>query len=841
MNDSQAPSDAGLDAVPFGYLGSSARALILESLFHDIPIGLGVCRDRVLLDVNKSLCDMLGRTREELVGQSARILYIDEAEYERIGVDRYPRLREEGRAGGPARLRHRDGHEIEAFLEGSWLDRDKPDDLLLFTVTDVSARALAEREARKSSTLLDEVFNSAGTMLTISTLADGCYEHVNDAFVAMSGYPREDALGCASIDLGLISAAERQRIIDTMDADGRIHNLELRLTRKDGRPFDVLYNGALIDVDGQRKLLSIAHEITALKDAQRALRDERVFLEHIMDGIGDMIFVVDRQRRILRMNRAARERAAELKLLEAECRCHELLYQIKGACPTDQRSCPLSQVWRTGQPAQALHKITISTGEERTLELSASPMFDDGGGIRAVIQILRDITDHLELMEQLRLQDLRYAHLAQHDPLTDLPNRFLFSDRLEQAIHVAERREARLAMLLLDVDDFKRINDSFDHGHGDAVLIALVERLQDCGQPVDTIARMGGDEFGVLLTEIEHDEDPAKVARAIMTLLRDPFDVRGHRVFLSVSIGISVFPEHGDDADELMRNADAALFRAKAEGRNNFEYYSQDLTTRAFERILLESNLRDALANDQLILHYQPQLELETGAVCGVEALVRWQHPTMGMIPPDRFIAIAESTGLILPMGTWVLQQACAQMVRWLQAGLLGADTLMCVNVSARQLASDAFVDVVGETLVATGLSAANLELELTESVVMDSPEDSIMRLAQLRERGLRLAVDDFGIGYSSLSYLKSLPLTKLKIDRSFVSDIPQDANDVAITKAIIALAGSLGLELLAEGIETQQQRDFLLREGCPLGQGFLFSRPLPVEELEAFLRAGDE
>lgn len=688
-----------------------------------------------------------------------------------------------------------------------------------------------------SEKVFSRVFEAAGTMFTISSLADGTYEHVNQAFSEASGYTREEVIGRSSLALGFITPAERERLLGAMDAKGNIRDLELRVTRRDGRQLDVLYNGCVIEAGGQRKLLSTAHDVTPLKNAQRALRDEQAFLKHIMDGIEDMIFVVDRQRRILRMNRQARERAVMLGLADAECRCYELLYQIKGPCSPDQRVCPLNQVWKTRQSSQALHQIVTPTGEQRTLELTASPLIDDQGQIQAVIAILRDITDHLELMEELRLQDLRYAHLAQHDPLTDLPNRFLFSDRLTQAIRVAERRQTRLAALLLDIDDFKRVNDSFDHNQGDEILIALGQRLLHCGQGIDTIARMGGDEFGILLNDIEHDEDPAKLARALMALLQEPFEINGQRIFLSASIGIGVYPEHGAIADELMRNVDAALFRAKAEGRNSYQYYSQDLTARAFERILLESNLRDALANEQLILHYQPQLDLAAGALCGIEALVRWQHPSMGLIPPDRFIAIAESTGLITPMGTWVLHEACVQMVRWLESGQVPPETLMSVNLSPRQLDKDTLVDVIGQTLASTGLPAANLELEITESAVMESPEASVMRLTRLREQGVKLAIDDFGVGYSSLSYLKRLPITKLKIDRSFVSDIPKDANDIAITKAIIALARSLGLELLAEGIETRKQQAFLLREGCLRGQGFLFSRPLPAVEFEAFLQ----
>lgn len=810
----------------------------LASIFRTVPVGIGLTRQRVFQEVNQGFCALLGYAREELIGQNARLVYAEEAEFDRVG-------REEQRATSQTRsneietrLRHKDGHVIDVFLCSSLLDQENPEAGVVFTVADISDRKAAEQRAQEADKLFTKVFQAAGTMMTISDVQTGVYDHVNDAFVEITGYTREQASGCSSLILGLISAEERERLLASLSPEGHIRNLELKLKRNDGRRFDALYNGELIEVNGQQKLLSTAHDITPLKDAERALREERRFLEHIMDGIEDLIFVVDRNRRILRMNRAARERARTLGVSEQDCHCFELLYRSRAACGADTRNCPLKQVWTSGRSSQALHHVEGMDGRERILEIAASPLFGEDGQIQAVIEVLRDVTDHRELVEQLRLQDLRYAHLAHYDPLTDLPNRFLFSDRLKQATQVAGRTEAKLAVLLLDLDEFKQVNDSFDHSHGDDVLVALGKRLQAFVEDADTIARLGGDEFGILLTSVDHDEDPAKAAQALLELCQDPFEVQDHRVFLTASIGISLFPEHGLDTDTLIRNADTALFRAKAEGRNSYQYYSQNLTTMAFERILLESSLHDAIAHDELVLHYQPQLDLATGAICGVEALVRWQHPSMGLVPPDRFIALAESTGLIIPMGAWVLQTACAQMAQWLEAGTLPPDALMCVNVSARQLADTDLVAQVQSACETVGLAAQNLELEITESSVMSSPEESAARLKQLRALGVKLAIDDFGTGYSSLSYLKRLPLTKLKIDRSFVSDIPQDDNDMAITRAIIALTRSLGLEVLAEGIETEHQRAFLVQEGCPQGQGYLFSRPLTGADVQRFAAA---
>lgn len=702
---------------------------------------------------------------------------------------------------------------------------------------DITYRKRAEQRRYESEALFSKAFQSAGTLMTISVLDTGVLEDVNEAFVETTGYARNDAVGTSSVELGFISSYNRERLKQTLLKQGSLRNLELEFAAKDRRVLYCLYNGEIIEIGGEKKLLSIVQDITPLKKSQLALQGERAFLQHVIDGIDDPILVISPDFKVLRMNRAAQQ-TAENSGWDASCvTCYQALHQSNQACSGEDRPCPLQTVLNTGFPCKVLHKKFLSSGEQRTFEIAASPLLDDDRRVIGIIEASRDITEHLSLLEELKERELRYAHLAQHDPLTGLPNRLLFADRLSQAIHVAHRNSTKFAVLYIDLDQFKHVNDSFDHSYGDEVLKAVSSRLQALFREEDTIARMGGDEFTVILVNIRHEEDAALVAGKVWQLFKEPFEIQGHNVFLGASIGISVYPNHGTTVDDLVRNADTAMYRAKEEGRNTFQYYSEELTERAFERVLLESNLHKALDRDELVLHYQPQLNLVTGDVCGLEALVRWQHPEMGLVSPAKFIPLAEDSGIIVPMGEWILHEACRQMKSWQDTGIVPRDTLISVNLSAKQFDHSDLIEMIAKAISETGLEFNTLELEITESTMMRSPDLSGHILQKLRGLGVKVAIDDFGTGYSSMSHLKLLPLTKLKIDQSFVSDIPQDMNDVAIAKAVIALASNLSLEVLAEGVETQEQQAFLTKEGCHSAQGYLFSRPLPARDLEVYMQ----
>ncbi len=567
-----------------------------------------------------------------------------------------------------------------------------------------------------------------------------------------------------------------------------------------------------------------------------AWRRQGAFLQHVIDGIEDPILVIDLEQQVQTMNRAARELVAKPKTPKTLA-CYQLLYGYDQPCDANHMPCPYQQVLTTEQSCKVLHKLTAPDGSEHTYEIAASPLRNDANQIIGVIETRRDITTHLSLAEELRASELNILRLSQYDLLTSLPNRLLFADRISQAIECAREQEAMVAVLIVDIDDFKYINDSFDHNDGDQIIKDAAKRLQDYLEAQETVARLGGDEFGIISAPFHEIEQAALIARRILHRFETPFELHEHRIVLGASVGISLYPMHGTGTDDLLRNADAALYQAKNQGGKNYQYYTEDLTTKSIDRVLLESNLHRALEQGEFVLHYQPQLDLLSNALSGLEALVRWQHPQMGMISPLRFIPLAEESGMITELGAWVLREACRQMQTWRSNEQFPPTATMSVNVSARQFDRTNLTDTVQQILTDTGLPAELLELEITESTVMRSPEGSVQILHQLRELGIRISIDDFGTGYSSLSHLKRLPLTKLKIDRSFVSDIPADVNDVAITRAIIALARNLSLEVLAEGVETLEQKNFLLREGCHTVQGFLFAKPMPAAECEQYIR----
>jgi len=468
------------------------------------------------------------------------------------------------------------------------------------------------------------------------------------------------------------------------------------------------------------------------------------------------------------------------------------------------------------------------SGEVYPEYLTISAVHDATGTLTNYVAVFADISEVKRSQQELDF-------LANHDPLTELPNRRLFNDRLDHALARVARDDEALAVLFLDLDEFKNVNDSLGHPVGDQLLQQVAQRLLGRVRQTDTLARIGGDEFLLLLEAIGGPEEAELVTRDILDAFQAPFHLAGQEISLGASMGISVYPEDGTDTETLVKNADAALFRAKGEGRNQFCYYTRELTESAAERLQMERELASAVENDELVLHFQPKVDLSTGAIQGAEALVRWHHPERGMVSPAKFIPLAEETGLILPIGEWVLRHACRQVCAWAEAGLLPGR--VAVNISAVQLQRQEVPGLVERVASEEGCPLNRLELEVTEASIMQDTAVSASSLSALRAQGVELSLDDFGTGYSSLGYLKNLPLDTLKIDKSFVQDVPEDASDTALVRTILGMGQSLGMNVVAEGVETEEQAGFLLTEGCGGAQGFLYARPLPADEFESLMR----
>lgn len=487
----------------------------------------------------------------------------------------------------------------------------------------------------------------------------------------------------------------------------------------------------------------------------------------------------------------------------------------------------IGYTFSTGKGFMAECRIKTSRETPIWTETKINPIFDEAGNVSSLILVTRDITDRKQSEERIH-------HLAYHDPLTDLPNRRMYVQQLTKEIMQGKRFQSNMAVLFLDMDKFKDINDSYGHDVGDMLLVEAARRLQTCVQSGDIVARLGGDEFTILLSQLNDVKQAESVAEMIQNQLQKPFDLNGHVITLSCSIGIALFPQDGDTAEDLLKRADTALYSVKSVGRNGYALFDPTMEAKSLERILMENELRKAIEQEQFQIHYQPKMDIGSQSLTGMEALVRWVHPELGVISPGKFIPIAEESGLIVELGEWILKEACRQNKKWHEEG---HRLKVSVNLSARQIFQKDLVEIITATLKELELSAEWLELEITESIFVKMEEATVV-LQQLREAGIHISIDDFGTGYSSFSYIKSLPVDTIKIDASFIRDIHHNQESQAIVKAIVTIADSLQMNVIAEGIELDDQVEALQQNGCVHGQGYLFSKPLATEEFERFLRS---
>ena len=627
-------------------------------------------------------------------------------------------------------------------------------------------------------------------------------------------------VGLAALLIGLLAAYFIARNL--------AHPIKL-LTRVTAK---IAAKGSLVErVQWQSKdeLGLLAHSFNQMLDqlhtSQADLVDARNEVENIIGSMADSLMVMHPDGTIVKVNEATVQQLgySEQELvgmsIDKIIAHEEALF--KAMLATDMAKQGVISNIETTLLSRDKHKIPVV--------ISGSVMLDSAGKKRGIVFVAKDITERKRAEEHLN-------YLANHDSLPGLPNRMLFLDRLSQAISRLPWSDRHLGVLFLDLDRFKNLNDTLGHDIGDMLLKSVAERLKDCVRDGDTVARLGGDEFVILLNDVDKKSDVLQVAGKIIKTLSNPFDLAGEEFVATTSIGISLYPIDGQDPHVLLKNADTAMYRAKEAGRNNFKLYSPDMNEKATEILKLESALRRGLERDEVLLHYQPQVSLQTGEITGVEALVRWMHPEEGLLYPGRFLPVAEDTGLIVPLGEQVLYKACRQAMEWYQSGYA---VKIAVNIAERQFKHVNLPRLVSRVLTETGLPPELLDLELTEGILIDHVDQAVVTLESLKEMGVSLSLDDFGTGYSSLSYLKRFALDALKVDRSFVIDIPKDEDDMAITRAVVEMGRSLGLKVIAEGVENEEQLHFLKRIGCQFFQGFYFSKPVAAAELERLLKNG--
>ena len=547
-----------------------------------------------------------------------------------------------------------------------------------------------------------------------------------------------------------------------------------------------------------------------------------------LNSIGDAVISTDVRGYVTYLNVVA-ERMTGWSREEAAGRPLEEVFRIVDAATRKSMQDPMALAIREDKTVSLTPNCVLirRDGVEAAIEDSAAPIHDRQGQVTGAVMVFRDVS-------KARGLSLKMSYLAQHDSLTDLPNRVLLNDRMTQAIALAQRNRQKLAVLFLDVDRFKHINDSLGHDVGDRLLQSVAQRLLACVRSTDTVSRQGGDEFVILFSEVKHAQDAAVSAAKILLTLSKPYRIDQHELHLTVSIGIVTYPDDGTEVGTLMKNADVAMYHAKDRGRNNYQFFKADMNVRAAERHSIESALRYAIERDEFVLHYQPKIDLETGAINGVEALIRWNHPQRGLVLPAQFVPVAEECGLIVPIGRWVLREGCRQARAWQDAGL--SPMRIAINVSAVELRANDFVAGVRAILKETGVDPRYLELELTETFLMENSKATVAVLQSLSDMGVRLALDDFGTGYSSLTFLQRFPIDILKIDQSFVRDLASDPGDASIVGAVVSMGKNLNVQVVAEGVETHEQLAFLQEQNCPEGQGYYFSRPVVAGEFAQLL-----
>ncbi|MEW8692882.1 MAG: EAL domain-containing protein [Candidatus Thiodiazotropha endolucinida] len=721
-------------------------------------------------------------------------------------------------------LRHKDGSGIDVSLKIVAI-YDEQANIVEGRASwrDITERKKSEAALRESEERYRAIFGQAAVGFASVSL-DGSWMEVNDRLCEIVGYSREKLLDRAQHDIAHPDDVETCLDLVRQTFNGELQNfsMELRCMREQGEMVWVNLSVSLVrGSNGQPKhFVFVIEDIDQRKQAEEKLRQAAAVFMNTAEGViitnldGTIIDVNQAYSDITGYSNkeALGQNPRILKSGRHDPSFYELMWhELK------QTGNWRGEIWNRRKDGSVYPEL-----------LTISAVKEESGNVVGYVGVFTDITSDKKAQEQL-------YYLVHHDPLTGLPNRLLFNAQLSQSIKHAARDRAMLAIIFLDLDLFKHINESMGHEVGDELLVQVAYRLAHALRSSDIVARVSGDEFVLLLEDLKQANDASMMIVKLMDKIKKPFVLQDQRISITCSAGISLYPEDGETPVDLLRNADAAMHQAKEEGRSTYQFYKSEMTASAFEHILLESALRTALDQDEMRLVYQPQVDLITDGLVGMEALLRWDHPQQGVVSPARFIPIAEQSGLIHEIGVWVLRSACIQGKAWLDQGF--AIGRIAVNVSASQLQFGDFVALVHQILDETGLPAKHLTLEVTERFMMSKTREGVEQLKALQSSGIEIAIDDFGTGYSSMSQLKQLPINKLKIDKSFIRDIPVDSDDMAISEAVIALGKALNMKVIAEGVETEAQSDFLKEKGCEEAQGYLYSAPIDVDDIKVWLK----
>ncbi len=801
----------------------------VEQLSNSSHIGiLVVDRERNNLFVNAHICKMFGYEEEFLLSSTAEIFHINHDTFLKFAELAFDAVLSGVPLGIDYEFKKQDGSLFWIHISG---DSTKSNNEVLWTMVDVTSRIDAQLRADKQTIFLE---NSQ----RIAHIGSWEYTLSSDTLVWS-----KEVYKIFELDLkNLITFEKFQERVHPEDKedlntlymqslkDKKPYKAEHRIIMDDGRiKYVVEQCETTFNSDGKAiKSIGTIQDVTTetltqLKNSQQSQMIEQIHDSIISTNLDGIILSFNHGSEVLLGYMSDEIVGKHITILYQQSDWQKLEENISILIKEEEFNSEVCLVKKSGEIID--------------VDLSLSLLRDKENKNIGMVGYSQDISIRKKAQHKIEKQQSILSHQAHHDALTGLPNRILFNDRLVQIIEKSKRHKEKFALLFIDLDHFKEINDSVGHIVGDEVLKIVTSRLKETLREEDTIARLGGDEFIIILEELKEVQDASLIANKILNILSHSINIEENIFYVSGSIGISIYPDDGESAQNLLKFADSAMYKAKDEGRNNYQYYNSTMTELAFERVVMETSLRVALKEEQFVVYYQPQVDGTTNKLIGMEALVRWQHPTMGIVSPAKFIPLAESTGLIVELDRFVMKTAMKQIAQWYSQGLNPG--ILAMNLAVKQLQQKDFIEIFQSLMKEANCKAEWIELEVTEGQIMTNPEEAIKLLGQISDLGIELAVDDFGTGYSSLAYLKRLPIDKLKIDQAFVRDLPDDEEDAGITKAVIALAQSLKLRVIAEGVETKSQKDFIIENGCENIQGYYYSKPIPADEMQIILENG--